>query len=209
MKLFFTLARKYPRQTILTLTAILFSGISEGFGISALLPILTPFSTRRCKPRVAGGPHRSGARSWTRSCGRPWQSWPPAHRGHAAVPVRRLHHFKMRPVYLANRQIGFTVVLIATDMRLTLLKSLFCSSWEYFIRQPMGRLTNGVATEANRASTAFNFGAKLSSMVTKQSIYSAMAFLVSWKATLMGLRSGGFIMIALRRLIKKKPPRRC
>jgi ATP-binding cassette subfamily C protein len=104
---------------------------------------------------------------------------------------------------LANKQIGFTVVLIATDMRLTLLKSLFCSSWEYFIRQPMGRLTNGVATEANRASTAFNFGAKLSSMVIEASIYSALAFLVSWKATLMALGAGIFIMVALRRLIRK------
>ena len=47
------------------------------------------------------------------------------------------------------------MVLIATDMRLTLLKSLFASSWEYFIRQPVGQLTNAVATEAHRASTAF------------------------------------------------------
>jgi ATP-binding cassette subfamily C protein len=88
-------------------------------------------------------------------------------------------------------------------MRLTLLKALFSSNWEYFIRQPMGRLTNGVATEANRASTAFNFGAKLASMIVEASIYSALAFIVSWKATLMALGAGVFVVVVLRRLVKK------
>ena len=40
MKLFFKLSREYPWQTVLTLLAISFAGICEGFGISALLPLL-------------------------------------------------------------------------------------------------------------------------------------------------------------------------
>jgi ATP-binding cassette subfamily C protein len=204
MKLFFTLARKYPRQTILTLTAILFSGIAEGFGISALLPILnTIFSQKTHASAAAGSPPE-------------WSTFLDqlVHRilgvvGLQPTVAMLLGLFvgcivlKCILVYLANKQIGFTVVLIATDMRLTLLKSLFCSNWEYFIRQPMGRLTNGIATEANRASTAFNFGAKLASMAIEASIYSVLAFLVSWKATLMALGAGAFIMVALRRLVKK------
>lgn len=204
MRLFFTLARKYPRQTILTLTAILFSGISEGFGISALLPILnTIFSQKTHASAAAGSP--SELSTFLDQVVR--QAL--AVVGLQPTVAMLLCLFvgciilKCVLVYLANQQIGFTVVLIATDMRLTLLKSLFCSSWEYFIRQPMGRLTNAVATEANRASTAFNFGAKLSSMVIEASIYSALAFLVSWKATLMALGAGAFIMVALRRLVKK------
>ena len=204
MKLFFTLARKYPRQTILTLTAILFSGISEGFGISALLPILNTIFNQKMQASGSGW----SSPEWSTFLDQIVRQTL-AVVGLQPTVAMLLCLFvgciilKCVLVYLANRQIGFTVVLIATDMRLTLLKSLFCSSWEYFIRQPMGRLTNGVATEANRASTAFNFGAKLSSMVIEASIYSAMAFLVSWKATLMALGAGAFIMIALRRLIKK------
>ncbi len=106
-------------------------------------------------------------------------------------------------IYLANKQIGFTVVMIATDMRLAFLKSLFASKWEYFIRQPIGRLTNAVATEATRASTAFNFGAKLSSMVVETAVYTTLAFLISWQATLLALGAGLFIIVLLRRWVHK------
>jgi len=40
-------------------------------------------------------------------------------------------------------------------------------------------------------------------MVIEASIYSALAFIVSWKATLMALGAGAFVVIALRRLVKK------
>lgn len=204
MKLFVTLARKYPWQTILTLTAILFSGISEGFGISALLPILTTIFNRNA---IASGAEAHSPEWSTRLDQMVQQALAVA--GLQPTMTILLGLFvgciilKCVLVYLANRQIGFTVVLIATDMRLTLLKALFNSNWEYFIRQPMGRLTNGVATEANRASTAFNFGAKLASMVIEASIYSALAFIVSWKATLMALGAGVFVVVVLRRLVKK------
>jgi len=204
MKLFFTLARKYPWQTILTLTAILFSGLSEGFGISALLPILNTIFHQNAPASGAAGP----SPEWSTRLDQIVQQTL-AVVGLQPTTVGLLCLFvgcivlKCILVYLANKQIGFTVVLIATDMRLTLLKSLFNSTWEYFIRQPMGRLTNGVATEANRASTAFNFGAKLFSMLIEASIYAVLAFLVSWKATLMALAGGVFLMVALRRLVRK------
>lgn len=204
MKLFLTLARKYPWQTALTLTAILFSGISEGFGISALLPILNTVFTQNARTSGTGGP----SPEWSTRLDQIVQQ---------ALSVVGIQPtmtvllglfvgcivLKCILVYLANKQIGFTVVLIATDMRLTLLKCLFGSSWEYFIRQPIGQLTNGVATEAHRASTAFNFGARLASMAIEASIYSALAFIVSWKATVMALGAGLFILAVLRRLVKK------
>jgi ATP-binding cassette subfamily C protein len=204
MKLFFTLARKYPWQTILTLTAILFSGISEGFGISALLPILNTIFNQNAQASGVDG----RAPEWSTRLDQVVQQTLSVVGIQPTMAVL-LGLFigcivlKCILVYLANKQIGFTVVLIATDMRLTLLKCLFGSSWEYFIRQPIGHLTNGVATEAHRASTAFNFGAKLASMAIEASIYSALAFVVSWKATVMSLGAGVFILVVLRRLVKK------
>lgn len=204
MKLFFALTRKYPWQTILTLSAILFSGIAEGFGISALLPIINTifnqkaqaFGSAEASPEWSNRLDQIVREAWA------FVGLQPTIEGLLGLFVGCIA-LKCTLVYLANKQVGFTVVLIATDMRLTLLKSLFNSSWEYFIRQPMGRLINGVASEANRASAAFNFGAKLFSMVIEASIYSLLAFLVSWKATLIAMAGGVFIMLALRRLVKK------
>jgi ATP-binding cassette subfamily C protein len=204
MRLFFTLARKYPWQTLLTLAAIFFAGISEGFGISALLPLLNTIFNQR----MPTGADAGAAPEWSRAIDQ--------------MVLRVLGTVGLTPtaavlltlfvasialkcllVYLANKQIGFTVVLIATDMRLTLLKSLFASKWEYFIRQPVGRLTNAIATEARRASTAFSFGAKMASLVIEALIYTILAFMVSWKATLIALGGGAFLIVVLRRLVRK------
>jgi len=60
MRLFFALARKYPWRTILTLTAILFSGIAEGFGISALLPILNTIFNQNAQASGRAGSGSAG-----------------------------------------------------------------------------------------------------------------------------------------------------
>ena len=61
MKLLFTLARQYPWQTLLTLAGISFAGVSEGFGISALLPLVNTVFTQ--KIQVEDG--RRSASEWS------------------------------------------------------------------------------------------------------------------------------------------------
>jgi ATP-binding cassette subfamily C protein len=204
MKLFFTLARQYPLQTVLTLVAILFAGISEGFGISALLPLLNNVFGQKMQPGTAAGGSSELSLLIDRAVGRML-----AVIDLSPTVTVLLSLFigciilKCLLVFLANKQIGYTVTLVATEMRLNLLKALFATRWEYFIRQPIGQLTNGIATEAHRASLAFQFGARMASMVVEALIYLILAFLVSWKATLLAMGGGGLILVALRRLIKK------
>ncbi len=104
---------------------------------------------------------------------------------------------------IANRQVGYTVAHIATDLRLRLLQALFVTRWEYFIRQPIGRLTNAVATEANRSATAFLNGAKMATIVIEGVVYLVLALLVSWKVTLAAVGVGLIILYALRKLVQK------
>ena len=40
MRLIITFLKRYPAQTIITLLAMLFAGLAEGFGLSMLLPLL-------------------------------------------------------------------------------------------------------------------------------------------------------------------------
>jgi len=202
MKLLLTLARQYPWRTLLTLVAIAFASISEGFGISALLPLLNTVFNQ--KIQASGGVTPALSSLLDQAVQRVL-----AVIGLNTTVLALLSLFvgciivKCILLYLANKQIGYTVALIATDMRLTLLKSLFATRWEYFIRQPVGQLTNGIGFEAHRASTAFHFGAKIAAMVIEAAIYLALAFLVSWRATLLACGGGVFILVVLRRLIKK------
>jgi len=208
MKFFFTLSRKYPWPTFLTLLAILFAGISEGFGISALLPVVNMVFHQ--KMQQSGG---AGAPEWSSILDEAVRG--EAVRGflstlglNATVAVLLTLFLcsiilKCILLFLANKQIGFTVALIATELRLNLLKALFATRWEYFIRQPIGQLTNAVATEAHRASLGFHFGAKLAAMGIEGTIYLTLACLVSWKATVMSIGAGFFLLVVLRNLIKK------
>jgi ATP-binding cassette subfamily C protein len=203
MKLLLTLARQYPWRTLLTLLGISFAGVSEGFGVSALLPLLNTVFNQ--KIQASGG----GVSSELTSLLDQVVQSVLAAIGLSPTVAALLSLFvgciilKCVLLFLANKQIGYTVALIATEMRMTLLRSLFASRWEYFIRQPIGQLTNGIAFEAHRASTAFHFGAKMAAMVIESLIYVALAFMVSWKATLLACGGGFFILVVLRRLIKK------
>src|SRR4029079_918416 len=53
-------------------------------------------------------------------------------------------------VLAANRQVGYTVARVATDLRLGLIRSLLAARWEYYLRQPVGALATSLATEATR-----------------------------------------------------------
>ncbi len=200
MKLFWTLGRRYPWPTFMTLAGILFAGVSEGFGLSALLPLLNRIFQAASPASEAG----EVSLLVDRVVGRflavlGLDVTVPALLGLFVICII----FKCLLVFLANKQIGYTVTRIATEMRLALLQALFQTRWEYFIRQPVGELTNGVATEAHRASLAFHFGARLASMAVEALIYLGLAVLVSWQATLLAMIGGGVILVALRGLIKK------
>ena len=104
---------------------------------------------------------------------------------------------------LAKKQIGYTVARVATDLRLELLQALRVTRWQYFIRQPLGSLANSIATETTRTSKAYMSGVLMTAEFFQVLVYCIMAFLVSWKATLISLTAGFAILYALRRFLKK------
>jgi ATP-binding cassette subfamily C protein len=103
----------------------------------------------------------------------------------------------------ANRRVGYTVARVATDLRLKLIQALFETRWEYFIRQPAGALTNSIASEASRSTSAFIFGIRILAALFQTVVYATIVFLVSWKATLIAL-AAGLIMVGLFRPFIKR-----
>ena len=84
---------------------------------------------------------------------------------------------------IAKRQVGYTVAQVATDLRLALLRALLSARWEYFLRQPVGKLTNAVSWEADRASRAYFYGATLLANAIQLVAYAVVGFLVSGSTT--------------------------
>ena len=205
MRLLITLARKYPLNSILMVLAFLIAGLLEGIGLSMLLPLI---GITISNPTGAG-------------------PFPVAKNGAADSTLERMVAevfstlgitptlgmllivlivtvtLKSGLMLLANKQIGYTVARIATDLRIELLQALRVCRWQYFIRQPLGSLANSIATETGRTSKAYKSGVLMTAQFFQAFIYCIMAFLVSWKATLISLTVGFAILYALRRFLKR------
>lgn len=183
--------RAYPLRTVLLVLLLVLSGLAEGIGIGALLPLL------ELATKSVGPPSQFSRAVVTLLA---WVGLQPR------LPILLsliVGGMALKAVFrlLAMKQVGYTVARVATDLRLSLLRSLLRSRWSYFVSQPAGRLANAVGTEAIRAGTAYRSIASLVASAIQVVIYAAVAFLVSWQIALGGLLGGLIIIVVLSRLV--------
>jgi ATP-binding cassette subfamily C protein len=196
MRLLIIFARRYPWQSLLMIVALLFSGIVEGLGLAALLPLLALASgedvlggkSAAIKRAIIGLLHYVGLTAST---------------GTLLVIILVAVALKSSLIMLANKRVGYMVARVTTDLRLALLRALLTTRWEYFVRQRVGKLANVFGSEASRASTAFLGGVRMGALCVQTIVSAVVALLVSWKATLAVLLGGTLILFTLRRLVRR------
>ncbi len=188
MRLLLTFARAYPYRSGVTLFALLLGGLAEGVGVSTLLPIL---STAIDAGGESAGfiPDALAALGITPSLG-------PL----LGIMVTGII-VKSVLVLLAQRQVGYTIAHIATDLRLDLIRALLDARWEYHLRQRVGGLANAAGTEVMRASQSYYHGARSVAYGIQSLVYVAVAVAVSWQATIVCLGVGLVLMYAFSRLV--------
>ena len=201
MRLIITFFRRYPAESLLTLVALLFAGIAEGFGMTMLLPLL---GIAMGGPAGSASPS-SGSKSALEKAITGFfdlAGIPPTISLLLTIFVLCIM-MKAALVLLANKRVGYMVARVATDLRLALIRALFATRWEYYVHQPIGRFTNAFATEARRSSDAYLFGIRIMSLGLQATVYAVVALMLAWKETLATLLAGFIILYALRRLVKK------
>jgi len=199
MRLILTLIRRYPLQSALTLLAMLFAGIAEGFGLSMLLPLL---GIAMDLPDAPGGTSPHSPSTLERAITGFLETL-------GLTPTITLLLFvftlsvmlKAALVLLANKRVGYMVARLTTDLRLDLIRALFATRWEYYVRQPIGRFTNAVSSEASRSAGAYLQGILVLTFVMHAVVYGVVALMLDWRATLITLIAGAIILSALRRLV--------
>jgi len=202
MRLLITFLRDYPLQSAITLSALLFAGLAEGFGLSLLLPLLG-FAARGDAGASAGQLNDSGS-ALERMVTEIFDTigvTPTI--GMLLIIFVAFMLLKALLMLTANKRVGFMVARVATDLRLQLIHALFVTRWEYFIRQPVGTLTNSMLSEANRSAKAYLHGINILAALLHSIVYGTILFLVSWKATLVALTAGSIVLGLFRRFIKK------
>ncbi len=201
MRLLISLARKYPWQSVIMLLALLLAGIAEGIGLSALLPLISTVVGSQAGSVPGASAVGSGLEKAVTETLSALGLTPTL--GILLVVFVLAILLKNGLVLLAHKRVGYTVAHVATDLRLTLLRTLLLARWEYLLRQPVGALANSMATEAKRSATAYLRGASMAALTIQALVYTSVALLVSWQTTLVALAAGLILAFTLKRLIKK------
>jgi ATP-binding cassette subfamily C protein len=193
MRIMAAFIRAYPARSSLALSAVFLAGLLDGLGLSMLLSMLT----------LAGGgtkgdpslPERVALEVVQRLGLQPTAA-------NLLLLAISLISLKAVLSLLANRQVGYTVAHIATDLRLALIRAVLGARWPHYLQQSVGRLSNAVATEAQRASEIFQFGAEMSVMVLNSIIYMGIAISISPQAGVAAAVAGGLMLALLHVLIR-------
>ena len=197
MRFLITIARMYPGRSALTLVSLLFASVAEGLSLLLLLPSLNLLTSNAAQGPANG---LSGLGHMLTEALSAIGVTPTV--GALLVIMVILLALKAVFLLLANAQVGYTVAHVTTDLQLSLLRSLLAARWEFYVRQPVGSLTNAVGTEALRASQAYLQGARTLAILIQTIVFAGAAFFVTWKGALLSLAVGGLVLFGLRRLVR-------
>lgn len=193
MRFLLEVIRAYPSRSLLTVLTLLVAGVVQGLSLSALLPLLSI----AVDPQGGGeAPAGMGFSDFLRDLGINPSI------GMLLTLIVIGMFLKAVLVLYANRHVGYTVAQITTDLRFRLLRALVNARWDYFLNQPSGRLTNAMATEPKRAGAAFLNAFRILSQSIQTAVYVAVAFTVSWEATLAALVAGGTVTLGFGRFVR-------
>jgi ATP-binding cassette subfamily C protein len=201
MRLMASFFSAYKLQTLLMLTALLISGLAEGVGLSVFLPMLNVALGNDAAAALAGtGPEISNEFERTILEILSGLDISPT-LGNLLLIMMAGVSVKAIFLLVAQRQVGYTAAQVGTDLRLAMLRAILRSKWEYFLHQPVGKLTNSLATEADRASASFVHGATAITYLIQALFYGAVAFALSWRASLAALAAGAFVIVTSHFLV--------
>ena len=193
MKVFLYFARAYAWHTSVMVLCLVLGGFAEGLGLTSALPLVGSIGGINAaeQPQVVrsmrGLLERVGLH---------------ADIGTLLAIIALAFTLKAVLVLVANKRVGYTVALAATNLRLELLRALLAARWSHYTRLPVGTVSNAFATEADRASQAYLYLAQMCAELVGAAVYAGFALTISWRATLVAALGGAISLILLNSLVR-------
>ena len=170
--------KNYPATLLASLTALIAAGLIESVGLAALLPVLGELTGSKA------------------SLPPPLDQWfDLAFKLAGIEPTLNTLLILVIGLLLTKIVMGFLVLVfvgwvqarVTGEFRNRLIASLGNARWSYFARQASGRAANALVGEAAKAASGLTAICQLIAALTQVLIFSVMASLISWKATLIAL----------------------
>jgi ATP-binding cassette, subfamily C, bacterial len=184
--------RAYPRRSAIIIVLLFLSGFAEGIGIATLLPVL---ELAIAEPGADDSAIMAVARGTLAMVGLEPSL------GVLLTFVVGGMFLKGAFLWLAFRQVGYTVAQVATDLRLSLIRALLRARWGYFLSQRAGHLSNAIGTEARRASQAYSATCSLAAGAVQVLIYIGLAVLIAPLVAAAAIIGGGLTAMVFGKMI--------
>jgi ATP-binding cassette, subfamily C, bacterial len=185
--------RRHPRRTVAVVTLLILSGLAEGIGVAAMLPLL----------EISLG---------TLGSEQPSSLSAAVHRALASVGIAPQLGVMLGIIVLgmvlkallylaAMKQVGDTIAHVTAELRLELIDALMNSRWAYFVSQPAGRFANAMGGEASWAANAYRAAMSMMAVGVQTITYTCVAVLVSWEIAVAAMIGGTTVVLVLGRLV--------
>lgn len=185
--------KSYPRRTVGLVVLLILSGLAEGFGIIALLPLL------QVVMEGGAGGNSTLSRVVYEFLG--WFGIAPTIGALLGLMVLGIV-LKSALLLLAMKHVGYTVAHVGTDLRLMFLRTVLEARWGYFTSRPVGHFSNAISTEAQRASLGYKEVCLLFAAVVQTVIYIAIALVISWQMAIVALVAGVGVLFVLAGFVR-------
>lgn len=180
----------YPGRTALMVGLMFVAGMAEGIGVVTLVPILETIESQ-------GAPESALSQAVTSVVSAMGMDPTlPVLLGLIVVAMT----LKSGMMFLAGKQVGYTVAGVVKDLRIELMSALLGVQWSYFMAHRAGEFANSVATEAHRASVAYRGACQLLAVGLQAIFYLAIATLISWPVALSAVVMGAVFTFLVRRV---------
>lgn len=183
----------YPWRSALMVGLLALSGIAEGVSVASLVPLLETRTTGSGEEASMLG---QAVETFLAALG-----LEPTLPVLLAVIVLAIT-LKAGFMWLAMRQVGFTVARVTKNLRLELIRGLLWARWNYFDDQPVGRFATAISSEAVRAGSAYRAACVMLGAALQISVYLALSATISLPGTLLAVVGGGLFLVALQRFIQ-------
>lgn len=193
MQLIKAFFKQYPAQCLIVWGCLIVASLAEGLSLSTLLPMLSIATGNQ-----AGLVDEKTSDFLTATLHN--LSISPTIGAMIVIVLIGLF-LKAGLTLVAYRQVGFTVAKIATDTRLSFLRALSASRWEYFLGQRTGHLANSISMEASNSAGAFQSVANLALLISQGLVFLIVALLVNWKIACLAMLVGAVVAFLLKIMV--------
>ncbi|MDX1532129.1 MAG: ABC transporter ATP-binding protein, partial [Rhodothermales bacterium] len=187
---FFTAA--YPSQTAALVVLLVLSGLAEGLGIAAVLPVLE----LAAGDGESGGPLERAVEATLGLFG------VPASLGPLLALVVLAMGAKGTLRWAAMWGVARTVTRMGRDLRLRLFRALAAARWSFFVKQRPGRFANAVGVEAHHAASGYYFACATFAAGIQATVYLVAAVLFAPELAVLALVAGAGLALLLWRLVE-------